>query len=340
MGYNPLNLALTGTDRFASAQGINYSVMSGEVLDVILDSDHPSFDPENGFYVGCAQVRIIPQDTGKPADRCQFYQPVNQNMYQVPLVGEFVLLITGTSGEVYQQSANTKTYYLSVQSIFGETSNNAIEKATVADGGSSPVPILGKYFPEETRFPLQMLEGDTILQGRFGQAIRFTHAAQRAPVDHYWSFGKEDSPTLILSSGTDVTVDDAIETLDEGSHIVLTRDVNIEPDIFDSFNPLVAPLPVDGYSDNQLILASDRVILQSKSDALLLGGSDSGIAMTTPDWQTDVNTLMNVVDNLTSTLNDLLTGQLTLNTPMGPTAAASNPTAVIQSVTDMQQMGA
>lgn len=338
MAYNPLNVALTALDRFSSSKGIDYSLMSGEVLDIILDSDHPSFDPESGFSIGCVQVRITPADAGKPADRCQYYQPINQNNYQVPLVGEFVLLITGVSGEVYAQPGSTKTYYLSVQSIFSETSNNAIEKATVAKDGSSPVPLLGKYFPEETYFPLQMLEGDTLLQGRFGQAIRFTHAAQKSPVDHYWSFGKDDSPTLILSSGTDVTKDDAIETLDEGSHIVLTRDVHIDPDVFDSFNPLTAPLAIDAYSNNQMILTSDRVIIQSKDDALLLGGAASGIAMTTPDWQTDVNTLMNVVDNLTSTLNDLLTGQLTLNTPMGPTGPASNPTAVLQSTIDMGQM--
>jgi len=339
MAYNPLDLALNGINRFTSSQTVGYTLSSGEVIDVILDSDHPSFDPESGFTIGCAQVRIIPDDTGKSADSCQFYQPINQQNYQVPLIGEFVLLITGVSELVYESPSSTKSYYLAVQSIFSETSNNAIDKATTSEDGSSPVPLLGKYFPEATQYPLQMFEGDQLLQGRFGQAIRFTHAAQKSPVEHYWSFGKDDSPTLILSTGTDATKDDAIEKLEEGSHLILTRDINIEPDVFDSFNPLVAPLSIDAYSNNQIILTSDRVVIQSKDDALLLGGADTGIAMTTPDWQTDVNTLMNVVDNLTSTLNDLLTGQLTLNTAMGPTAAASNPTAVLQSTVDMSQMG-
>ena len=49
------------------------SILYGEVLDVILDKRHMSYDTSNGQVVGCCKVRVMPRDVGKDPDTCNWF---------------------------------------------------------------------------------------------------------------------------------------------------------------------------------------------------------------------------------------------------------------------------
>ena len=72
-------------------------ILFGEVLDIILDDNHMSYDIENGQVIGCCKIRVMPRDVGKDPDTCNWFPPHSMQDLEIPLVGEIVTLIrTGT----------------------------------------------------------------------------------------------------------------------------------------------------------------------------------------------------------------------------------------------------
>lgn len=198
--------------------------------------------------------------------------PIFGFVRQYPVVNEIVLIMAGPTEKLNDRSSNQQFFYFPPYSLWNRANHNAFPNmeeyanylkqfvnvqgySGTATSGSLP---LGYTFQENQLVRnLQPFEGDTILQGRFGQSIRFGSTIPPMKKDNTWSnSGKNGDPiTIILNSQAQIKPDLKFNTMVEninkdGSAIYMTstqeiflEDVNNFPlNSFDtSITPIVQP---------------------------------------------------------------------------------------------------
>ena len=163
-------------------------------------------------------------------------------------------------------------------------------------------PYSGKYFvsmPKITR-TLDLYEGDVVMQGRFGQSIRL--AGSNPNIDLPWkSTTNSASPITIIRNGY-LPVED-FETDSAGIWLISDQEVSL---------PLQATLPTDfqsnrdNFGSGQIVLYSDRIVIGSRTDSILLSTANT-IALCTQKWQHDVDTVLNTLIDLIDEVSKLTT---------------------------------
>ena len=96
---------------------------------------------------------------------------------------------------------------------------------------------------------------------------------------------------------------------------------------------------INQYSAGQIILNSDRVVLNSKDDGVIISGN-KGVYITTPDWKTDFNELMDLLEVVVTELNEFMAGTKPAPTgggPTGPTPSASALASALQKLKELKQ---
>ena len=212
-------------------------VVPVRVLDIILDSSHPKFE-DLGSYdsIGTIFYGVVQGSKIKNNDKATIEnraRPLFQSIKQYPLKNEIVILLDAPSKLMdnnRNKDANTK-YYLPNVNIWNHTHTNALpnmqyfnkgeEEAKnygtigattvrIAEGDGSVEVPLGKYFKEKLQTqPLLPFEGDTIIEGRFGNSIRFGATAIEAPeTSAYSTKGETGDPITIIRNGALVEEED------------------------------------------------------------------------------------------------------------------------------------
>jgi hypothetical protein len=267
---------------------------------------------------------------------------------------------------------DTRKYYLPV-SLQANPNNNALPKSNVpiksdsgGFGGSvgafsessagNPTPNntddtkhdLGEGFTEDsTVSPLQPFIGDVLIEGRFGHSLRFGYTPQTSETTKTpaWAAGGADSdPVTILSNGRGTSGDNnkfIIEDADDDMSsiwLTSTQQVTVDTD-------LKLATGVDeqnAFSSPSVIITSDRILLNSRKDYIILSGGSSdkqgGVNISTPSWKMDMDKLFTIIEGLAQQLTDLTSGKSTYATAVGPTGPASNMADVQQLLQDLQQM--
>ena len=197
------------------------------VVDIILDINHP-LAKEYGGYDSIGTIFYTdPYDfVGEevPSNK-EFARPLFSFVKQYPLKNEIVLVLTSVSKNIYNVESAATTYYLPNINIWNHPHHNALpdtpytgdteeddtlEKYKLVDGGVTRTPEdgsvdikLGDYFSEKLNLqPLLPFEGDTIIEGRFGNSIRIGATAKEAKEKTAYSTkGKTGDPIMILRNG-------------------------------------------------------------------------------------------------------------------------------------------
>jgi len=224
------NRPTTGKTTQRSLQKV---VESAEVIDVIMHPKHPAFDRAASRIVGSVKARPMSRFNTQPGN-VEWYSPMFANLYAgYPLIGETVLLVQG-SGKSAQFSPNrTEMYYLPAVNVWQDVNHNQNPNITwtkqpieseaeecnpsgvySTNPGAEKITeedldvALGDTFEEKQIAPLLPYEGDTILQGKFGQSIRFGATNLNADTPNYWSNeGTNGDAITIISNGHVVPVD-------------------------------------------------------------------------------------------------------------------------------------
>jgi hypothetical protein len=161
-----------------------------------------------------------------------------------PLVNEIVLILTGPSERLNNGYNKQQFFYFPPYSIWNRPNHGAfpnmseyaqhINKTTnkpnysgnAVTGSTLP---LGYTFEESDHKNLQPFEGDVVLQGRFGQSVRFGSTVPSMKNSNNWSnSGNNGDPITILvnKQGRQSTVspfDSIIENINiDGSSIYMT----------------------------------------------------------------------------------------------------------------------
>ena len=146
-------------------------------------------------------------------DRMRWAKPLFSNITQYPLVNEVVYLVKGPS-ETYCDDKETISYYMSAVKLQGHPLHNAFPDVATSDkpeGEQSANPEdeefsinFGEYFKEIEKIrPLRPYEGDTIIEGRYGNTIRLgaTTPPQLTNPNRWSNEGEIGNPITIIRNG-------------------------------------------------------------------------------------------------------------------------------------------
>ncbi len=142
---------------------------------------------------------------------------------QYPVVGEIVFIIPGPTHKLNERSSKKQFFYLPPYSVWGNSNHGAfpnmseladfLNKYSNRPGYSgttayTPTFPLGYTFKEKLVRTLKPFEGDSVIQARFGQSIRFGSTVPERKTQNTWSnSGANGDPiTIILNEQKQVAV--------------------------------------------------------------------------------------------------------------------------------------
>jgi hypothetical protein len=324
----------------------NQNVIIGEVVDVIENSDHTSY--QDSTDVGTIRFNVFGsnQDYQKDPLRSAIRaKPLRHDVRQLPILGEFVVCVRGPALHAQNNHMATEWYYLATFGIWGERNENSLPNASFSSKQWYKNDTLGETFKDKEVSPLHHFEGDTIIQGRFDNSIRLGSTATMATTKDTWSIGggSDGDPIMILTNEFAAEGTDKIEDINsDRSTIMMTSTQKIDvglpnPESPESVavptGPVVPFEPMNMYMDQpQVIISSDRLVFNAKSDSVFISAAKE-ISLSTSKWKINVTAL---ADILRETLN-----QLTMEvhpTPCGPSGTPINGPIYAQLLTQLESM--
>ena len=238
-------------------------------------------------------------------------RPLFPHTKNIPLKKEIVLIISTTTNNLVdtnEQTANTNKfvyYYISPLNIWGNINHNALPEeiyfpetpdslnksySETLNGDTNSINDnfheieLGTFFKERGNVqPLQPYEGDVIYEGRWGNSIRF--GSTSIGTDSPWSeFPENGDPITILRNGFydngKEQWDPIVEDINQDkSSIYLTSTQKIPIEVtnqnYSAYAPSTEPDNPKDYTQDQVIITSNRILINSKNDHTLLSGGKS-----------------------------------------------------------------
>jgi hypothetical protein len=284
--------------------------ISGRVVDIILDENHPLF-LEYGGYSGLGTIifKFINKSDSGLTNSARPLSPYSRNY---PLINELVILYqvpTPTESPTYKNDF----YYSTQINMWNHPHQNASPdynlynnpqpkndyQTSITTGpviqnsqnnitinlNSTTNPSQNTFIENENIHPLHPFMGDSIYEGRFGNSIRLGSTSKsKSKHKNNWSEnGTNGDPILIIRNGQPIINN-------EGGWVPTTEDINkdLSSIYCTSFqtipleNPKTKPesyfTPPESfstYNKPQIIFNSDRIVLNAKKDHLLLNSANS-----------------------------------------------------------------
>jgi hypothetical protein len=249
------------------------------VLDIILDESHPDyilFDTPS--CIGTIRHSLLDQES---IDSNKFARPLFPHFKSYPIKNEIVFLINAPTSE-YVEPKEVATYYLPASlAIWNIPNLNALPNKRNLNDDPEKGTTSFTYNPLIR--PLKPYEGDTMIEGRFGNSIRlgssnFTKSGSNFIGLNPWSINQESNgqPITIIRNGQNFTTqqpgqDPINENINfDGSSIYLTsnQQLKITPPAFQQ---------IESYTSNVQSLfrssrrTASRSIPQSRSRNIIYG---------------------------------------------------------------------
>lgn len=316
-------------------------------------------DQGNPLPLGAIEVRIGSHQSNLGQVRNIFVRPCSFNR-RIPLIGEQIILIPAPVNDWSTSGIKGIGYlYLSVLNSTDDLVLHAFPKLWkrkgMASGNgagerNSDKKIWGYTFPKNPkRTPnIQPFEGDDLYEGRFGSTIRFGSTV-KGDMSNYaekptWEGSGNGDPLLYLrvkkpTTSTTQSDQDAeinnnkyeIEDLEKDeSSIILTSNQKLKKlkAGFDKNQDAKKLGQFDGKS--QIVINSNRVVLNANKDMLLLLGKEkvvmSGkkIMLQTDKYKVDLDELMDFLKKWLGEDVKIFSGQAQISTPAGPSSFSTN----------------
>ena len=255
-----------------------------EVLEVIADE-------ANNKDVSAIIGRYVIADQGGTDETVLL--PLDQNILQLPLRGELVLGTEFGGKHFYMSKLNLNNS--PIANSFSGISNYTIGLPT----------SLGKYFTPSISGSkkLENREGDTIIQGRFGNSIRLGSNQVKDWIDSNTTKEYVDSPNIKITSGINDIGPDINFTYQESldtdiNSIYLTTKENVKFK-FDDKN-------VESFDEPQMTLQSDNIVLHGRekfnvyTKEINLGGENTQPVVLGTELEKILNSILTSLSNIVS----------------------------------------
>lgn len=281
--------------------GQEYELVPAEVVDV----DFGGTDKEKLYTIFC---KIMGAYGSQAAGDILQARALDANIKNIPIAGEVVLITKAPTAYNSAGATGQEYYYTHPVSIQSSVHHNGIPGVTeylpdktprntksrndARDGISNKVKqrlqvqtTIDPTFPERLDvYPVQPYSGDIILEGRWGQSIRFGSTVDERrtyPVKPWWKkgLGEVGNPILIISNGTNPETkpfnefilenpdeDDSTIWMTSGQAVRFTPASTYTPSINDKSVNLYKK---NEYGGNQVIIASDRLIFNARKQELI-----------------------------------------------------------------------
>lgn len=283
----------------------------------VISVDYENLDPGRQYTIQC---KLLNSGVARsPSDLIQA-RALNSNIKQIPIKGEIVMVCLAPTPFHAGASYGREYYYtnpIGIQSSIhhnGLPGANSITLTSRDNNQNSENSQLGiprkltdrtivkskidPSFPErDDVFPLQPFSGDIIIEGRWGQSIRLgstVDTRRNYPESPNWNIGTgaTGNPITIISNGTnpDKTKktfnqfhiespdeDDASIWMTSGQSVRFSPASSYTPSIFDKE---IGLFRANYFAGNQIILSSDRIVLNSKKQEIV-GFAKEGIGFAT-----------------------------------------------------------
>jgi hypothetical protein len=220
--------------------------------------------------------------------------PIFSFVRQYPLINEIVYIVIGPSDELNDNYKNQKLFYFPPFGVWNAVNHNAFPNMDQyseflkyqyqqpgyqgsADVSQAKLP-LGVAFQENDKVrSLTPFEGDTLIEGRFGQSIRFGSSNVIRASKNTWSTNRDSNgkPITVIINGqgrpsaqnSDKFVTTVEDISRDDSSIYLTSGQVLNTLSVSEIKSAKYEFP---YKGNQAIVCSDRVMLYSKKENVLL----------------------------------------------------------------------
>jgi hypothetical protein len=281
--------------------GQEYELISAEVVGV----DFSGNDKEKLYTIYC---RIMGAYGSQAAGDIIQARALDANIKNIPIAGEVVMLMKGPTAYNSAGATGQEYYYTNPVSVQSSVHHNGIPGVTeylpntkpsnstvrqnardgISNKASSRLKVkttIDPAFPERLDvYPVQPYSGDIILEGRWGQSIRFGSTVDERrtyPIKPWWKqgLGQIGNPILIISNGTNPEQkpfnEFILENPDEDdSTIWMTSGQSVRFTPASSYSPSITDKGINlykknEYGGNQVIIASDRLIFNARKQELL-----------------------------------------------------------------------
>jgi hypothetical protein len=266
------------------------SIIIARVTRIILDRIDIN-DPKNKDFaelgewggIGCINFSILYSDKDSTNDKYSnlIAKPLFSNIKQYPLIGEIVQIFTGPSDGLNERKSKQDYYYTTPFNTWNSVHHNAfpdikeyaefvldnkvkydqVSIGNTQGANSQPEDFpLGKTFKEKDNIKdLLPFEGDVIIEGRWGQSIRFSSTIPGEERTNIWSSnGNPGDPIIIIrnNQGVQQVKEGYVPTVEninnDGSSVYLTYNQSINIQDLNQF-------PLDTFGV-KLKLTADKVI--------------------------------------------------------------------------------
>jgi len=323
-----------------------------EVVDVMLSKNHPEFPGNITTMIGSIKGRRYDSERGTPIADLSWYNPLDPRDLKIPLIGEAVLLVESPNRDIVKSKKSMAFCYISPVGFLGGISNNAlpgVNSSVSAAGGPTTftgnmgpkeeTPI-GDYVPEAYIPSLVAFEGDRIIQGRWGNAIRFSNTSFGSEDKSFWNTsGPDGDPITIISNGLEESGNlMRSEDLNDGSsNIILSSTQELDLEASNKLPPGYSEL--NQYASSQIVLSSDKIVLNSMEDNVVISGK-KGVSISTPEWKADITDICDILLTVVTEFTAFTDGSKPAVTgvgPTGPTTSAYNMKQILTKIKSLQQ---
>ena len=283
---------------FTDFDGHRVQLMPAEVLEVIYNSANPALI--YGVRVKLLnKVRIYDDQNSQITA-----SPLNFNCVRIPIVGELVLLINAASSFGSARKFSTRAYYLDIISLQSSIHHNALPRAAFAtpeasseeysetsSGDTTTEPasptIDANFIEKETPGALQPYVGDVILQGRYGNSIRFTTTPEGPEFEVPPKFSEAPGAPITIfrnSAGTNGNLLTTEDFTNEDNVIVMASGQRLEFEQASSVLSSAKSKKITSWSDEgwgttpQTLISSGRIIFNSTQKEII-AFAKNGIAL-------------------------------------------------------------
>jgi len=180
----------------------NNLLFPARVKDILLNNNQKLFKKLKGWAdLGTIQFKPINSSVDIDTISNSYAKPLFTNIKQYPLKEEIILILTAPSNNLNENPNATEFYYFPYP-IGIWNSNHINPFPDIPNYEFDPKDLnLGETFKEKEGIRnLLPEEGDVIIEGRFGNSIRFTSTAKKS--NNPWSsVGEDGDPIVIIRNG-------------------------------------------------------------------------------------------------------------------------------------------
>jgi hypothetical protein len=251
----------TGT-RSPTSAGAGSGVTYGRVAEVFTE-------PTEEGIKGINSIRFSPlENTSGPSDEADkgtsVAFPISAGILTIPMVGELVEIYSAPFVDLNLLVTSNRYYYSTVINLWNNPKDNLYfdTKKSIS---------LNPLHDSIEVNPIFSNQGDTLLQGRYGQIIRFYQEQDNGKPRILLSTGRTPESPTVKQIAIDINkTQSSVEFISDG--ITALQSVKA---FTKSHRNAERPKTVNTYRGEQVVVSTGRVVLNSKQDSTLISAKDS-----------------------------------------------------------------